>query len=348
MVKTKMTLASALAVVTLSASLLFGIGGVQQKNGAVCAVSPGDKLIAGGMAFGIKVNTNGVIIIDTSAVNGAKSPAALSGLRRGDIIIKIGEKSVLTAKDLVLAIESEIGEVDISYIRDGKERRTTVRPALDEDGKGRIGVLVRDSAAGIGTITYIDPVSMSFAGLGHGICDKDNGKVLPIIYGSAENVNVTGINIGKAGAPGEIRGAFTGRRIGKIVKNSETGVYGVLSELPNGADALYESASADEICDGRAYVRSSVGGTPELYEIEIKIISRGKDKNLSVRVTDERLIALTGGIVQGMSGSPIIQNGKLIGAITHVLIGDPAEGYGIFLCNMLDNAVMSYYEDSAA
>ena len=309
----------------------------------------GELLIAGGMPFGMKINVGGCIVVGTDSVGDKRSPAAEAGLRRGDIITHVDGAKVSSTRELVRAISSGGNEIEISFIRGGKERKTTARPVKDGDGGGKIGVLVRDSAAGIGTITFIEPKTLMFAGLGHGICDAENGAVLPITYGSVEEVDVTGINPGKSGAPGEIRGAFVGKRIGKIIQNDKTGVYGELYELPEYADALYPIASFDEITDGCAYIRSAVSGAPELYEIELVRIGSGEQKNFAVKVTDERLIEKTGGIVQGMSGSPIIQNGKLIGAVTHVLVTDPTAGYGIFIGNMMSGiAATDIYEDTAA
>ena len=324
-------------------------------SGATCDALPADvsvggELIAGGMPFGMKVNIDGAIVVETSDVEGAgKSPAAQAGIKRGDIIVAVNGKEVSSSKELIGAIEESEGEIDVSYQRAGRERTAKVVPALDANGKKRIGVLTRDSAAGIGTVTYIDPETLSFAGLGHGICDSESGAVLPIDYGSVEDVEITGINRGRSGSPGEMRGAFTGRRIGKITSNKETGVYGVLSELPEHSGDVYKVASADEVKDGQAYIRSCVGGSPELYEIEITRIGTGAQKNFAIKVTDARLTEMTGGIVQGMSGSPVIQNGKLIGAVTHVLVGDPTCGYGIFIENMTENSASGeIYEDSAA
>ena len=320
------------------AALVFGIG--NYENGASRPVSNFDgMLIAGGSAFGMKVDVGGAIIIETPLLeSGEKSPAQLAGLRSGDIITGIGSYPINNSAELLGAVESGGGELDIVYLRGGKEKHSVVCPKCGSDGKPKIGVTVRDSAAGIGTITFIEPNTLTFAGLGHGICDSERGALLPIAHGSVEQIKITSINAGKSGTPGEIRGAFTGKRIGKIIKNDETGVYGVLSELPKNAGELYPIASADEISNGVAHVRSAVSGEPELYEVEIEIIGSGEQKNLSVKVTDKRLLALTGGIVQGMSGSPLIQNGKLIGAVTHVLVNDPTRGYGIFIENMLDAA----------
>lgn len=306
-------------------------------------------LIAGGMPFGMKINVGGCIVAGTDSVGDRRSPAAEAGLRRGDIITRVGETKVSSTRELIRAVSSGGDEIVITFIRAGKERSVTVRPIKDGDGKGKIGILVRDSAAGIGTVTFIEPKTLMFAGLGHGICDAESGTVLPVTYGSVERIDVTGITPGRPGAPGELRGVFVGKRMGKILKNDKTGVYGELYELPEYADALYPVASLNEITDGKAYIRSAVSGAPELYEIELTKIGGGEQKNFSVKVTDERLLALTGGIVQGMSGSPIIQNGKLVGAVTHVLVTDPTAGYGIFIGNMISGMIMTdVFEDSAA
>jgi len=316
---------------------------------AAAESSPGEMLIAGGMPFGMKISVGGCIVAGTDSVGDKKSPAAEAGLRRGDIITHVGKEKVNSTRELVRAVAESGSDILITFVRAGKERSVTVHPIKDGDGKEKIGILVRDSAAGIGTITFIEPKTLMFAGLGHGICDSESGTVLPVTYGSVEQIDLTGISPGKTGTPGEIRGVFVGKRIGKIIKNDKTGVYGELYELPAFADALYPMAAFDEIVDGKAYIRSAVSGAPELYEIELTRIGDGAQKNFAVKVTDERLISLTGGIVQGMSGSPIVQNGKLVGAVTHVLVTDPTAGYGIFIGNMVSGIILAdIYEDSAA
>jgi stage IV sporulation protein B len=217
----------------------------------------------------------------------------------------------------------------------------TVTPITDESGEYKIGVLVKDSAAGIGTITFIDPETMTFAGLGHGIFDGAGGEPIPFAFGSAEDVMLTGIVMGKVGAPGELRGSFVGHKMGKLLKNDVTGVYGILVEIPEALQAeKYPVCKSSDIKEGKAHIYATVDGDGrKQYEIEIFGIEKeGKDRNFSVRITDEALLAKTGGIVQGMSGSPIIQDGKLIGAVTHVLVNDPTRGYGIFIENMLEAA----------
>ena len=348
MLKAKSIKRLSLLALAMVGICVFGFGGAVRADAA--AEKAGKTLIVGGMPFGMKIVIDGAMVVGTADVDGAgKSPASISGLRRGDIIISVNGKDVSSSKELIAAVEDSSGDIDLSFIRGGREKTARVSLATDQNGNRRIGVLTRDSAAGIGTVTYIDPETLRFAGLGHGICDAESGAVLPISYGSVEDVEITGINHGRSGSPGELRGAFTGRRIGKIDKNSDTGVYGALSELPEFSDDKYETARSDEVENGRAYIRSSVGGSPELYEVEIERVGTGAQKNFTVKVTDKKLIDVTGGIVQGMSGSPVIQNGKLIGALTHVLVGEPTCGYGIFIENMLENAAAGeFYEDSAA
>ncbi len=297
------------------------------------------ELIVAGTPFGVKFHTEGVVVV---GIPGNKGPAADAGLHRGDVIVAIDGAPVTSAEKFAEQIKNSEGEALTLEFKSGESSHTVeITPRADESGEYKIGVWVKDSAAGIGTITYIDPKTLSFGGLGHGICDGESGRPLPFAAGSAEEVLLSGIVIGKIGAPGELRGSFVGHKMGKILKNTETGVYGILAEMPTAlADERYPLADAAEIEEGTAYVFSTVDGEGrKKYEIEIFAIEReGKDRNFSIRVIDEALLEKTGGIVQGMSGSPIVQNGKLIGAVTHVLVNDPARGYGIFIENMLDAA----------
>ncbi len=294
-------------------------------------------LIAAGTAFGVKFHTEGVVI---AGIPGGEGPAAEAGLRRGDIITHIGGEAVTSMEQFMHAVKESGGaELTLDY-RSGKRNGTVhVKPISDENGDYKLGIWIKDSAAGIGTITFIDPETMRFAGLGHGICDADSGVLLPFAGGSVEEVELSGITIGKSGAPGELRGSFVGEKLGELLGNEEAGVYGILSEIPVGLEKeRFPIAGENEVKDGKAYIFSTVDSSGRaLYEIEISNIEKdGASRNFLVHVTDERLLEKTGGIVQGMSGSPIIQNGKLIGAVTHVLVGDPTRGYGIFIENMLN------------
>ena len=302
-------------------------------------------LIAAGVPFGVRLHTDGVIIVGFTKNSGdGACPALDAGLRRGDIITDVGGKRIKSAKELCTTVESAGAELSVKVKRGEEEKTVTVRPISGEDGKRKIGVLARDNAAGIGTVTFIDPQTGMFAGLGHGICDAETGGLVPIAYGTCEEVTLTEIVKGKKGAPGELRGFFTGNKTGKIVKNTLAGVVGALSEIPQSlAGSAYAIGTKEKLHSGKATVITTVDGEVRReYEIMISEIDlSGAQKNFTVQITDPALIEKTGGIVQGMSGSPIIQDGKLVGAITHVMVGDPTKGYGIFIENMLSQMAMA-------
>lgn len=306
---------------------------------AAAGAEGGKTLIAAGVPFGVRLHTDGVIIVGfTKNAGDGACPAREAGLRRGDVITEIDGKRIKSAKELCTLVESAGGELLIKVKHGTEEKTVTVRPIAGEDGKNRIGVLARDNAAGIGTVTFIDPETRMFAGLGHGICDGETGELVPISYGTCEEVTLTEIVKGKKGAPGELRGFFTGNKTGKIVKNTLAGVVGALSEIPQIlAESTYAIGTKEKLHSGKATVITTVDGEARgEYEIMISEIDlSGAQKNFTVQITDPALIEKTGGIVQGMSGSPIIQDGVLVGAVTHVMVGDPTRGYGIFIENML-------------
>lgn len=294
------------------------------------------KLIAAGTPFGVKFHTEGVVVV---GICGNCGPAADAGLKKGDVIMTVDGNPVGNVGEFAEAIRNSKGAVvKLEYKSGGLMHTAKVEPILDENGEYKLGVWIKDSAAGIGTVTFIEPETMLFAGLGHGICDAESGELVPFAYGSAEEVALSGITPGRAGTPGELKGSFTGKKQGKLIKNTDCGIYGVLTELPKGLSGeLYPVGKSSEVKEGKAYIFTTVDGDGrQKYEIEIsKIDKNGSGRNFSVRVTDGALLEKTGGIVQGMSGSPIIQNGKIIGAVTHVLVSNPTEGYGIFIENML-------------
>ncbi|MCQ2436032.1 MAG: PDZ domain-containing protein [Clostridia bacterium] len=304
----------------------------------------------GGIQFGMRLNVRGVIVADIYKSDDDTSPAEKAGIRKGDIIITINGSEIYGISDMQRALDdSDGGQIAVGFLRGDKVRRVLLTPTRTDGGKYRLGILARDTAAGIGTLTFIDGQTLMFGGLGHGVCDSETGVPLPIIGGSAEQVRLNGILRGKPGEPGQIKGSFAGQRIGKVTQNDDAGVYGVLSEIPSILTETAQTASPDEIENGKAYIVSYLSGEREEYAVTIqKSAAPSPTKNFTVTVTDERLIESTGGIVQGMSGSPIMQNGKLIGALTHVLIGDPTRGYGIYIDNMLANiSVGTVYEDVA-
>lgn len=311
----------------------------------------GRLLYAGGIPFGVKFFSTGVVIagfcdIPTSA-GGEKNPALDAGLMKNDVILSVDGVEPESCEDFLSMINNCGGkQVTIVYERDNKTETTHLTPIYSEpEGRYKCGIYIRQGGAGIGTVTYIDPDSLSFGGLGHGICDSDNGKLLPIKHGVTMNVGISGIVKGKAGSPGEIKGSFASGKTGIVYSNTSCGVFGVFSAIPEGVELKkYPIATRNEVREGKAYILCTLDGSgkPQKYEIEISAIKKDctsdDNKCFTIKVTDDRLIDKTGGIIQGMSGSTIIQGCKIIGAVTHVMISDPTIGYGIFIENMLANS----------
>lgn len=314
------------------------------------------ELIPGGMPFGVKLFTAGAVVIGTAGVetaSGVEFPAKDADIRAGDVIIRAGGREFSTASELIDCISGSGGNgIDIALLRGGEELTVSVSPARDiESGEWRIGVLIRDSTAGIGTVTFIDPETDDFGGLGHGIYESTTGILMPMASGTVVDVKVTSVVKSERNSPGELRGDFGTVRRGTLWSNTEEGVFGRFDRLPAAAREPIPVAKNGELTTGAATILTTVSGeTPAEYDIEIEQIygSSGSTKNFLLRVTDERLIETTGGIVQGMSGSPIIQNGKLVGAVTHVLVNDPTRGYGILIGNMLSEAYGVLSQQNAA
>ncbi len=307
------------------------------------------QLIPGGMPFGLRMHTRGLLVVGTGEViSGGRKlrPAHDGGLRARDIVLSVDGSTVSTAEELTARIAEAGGRaITLSVARGSEQLNVKITPVrADADGRYQCGLLVRDAASGIGTVTFVDPESGLFGGLGHGVCDADTGAIMPLSRGTVMGVRIRSVIRGEKGKPGELRGSITGERLGLLAENNECGVFGVLHRLPSQAksDAI-PVARADEVKEGAASIRCTLGedGMKE-YTIEILRIdhSARPTKSFTVRVTDPDLLARTGGIVQGMSGSPIIQNGKLVGAVTHVLVDDPTTGYGIFIENMLSHMKM--------
>lgn len=301
------------------------------------------ELIPGGMAFGVKYYSKGAIVIgvcDVETASGLASPARDAGLTAGDVIISAGGSEIKMLEDLLALVEECGGQkIEIEYTRENQTQTTFVTPVIDRTTNAyRIGVWVRDSTAGIGTITFIDAETKRFGGLGHGINDSSTGMLMPFGKGSIVEVSITGVTKGRKSLPGELKGEFGSTEVGTLFANTEAGVFGTYHALPASLGSPVPVASKSELKSGKATVRTAVDGTVKDYEIEIEEIYKdsGKTKNFLIRVTDDRLLGITGGIVQGMSGSPILQNGKLVGAVTHVLVNDPTRGYGIYIENMLN------------
>jgi stage IV sporulation protein B len=268
-----------------------------------------------------------------------KEPAVKAGLKCGDIITHINGEAATSSNQLTESVEQSQGQtLKLSIDRNGEKLELTLRPEMSVNGGYKAGIWVRDSSAGIGTITYYDDESGKFAGLGHGVCDADTGKVMPLNNGEAVRARVNGFYKSSAGNPGELCGVFSDIVLGSLRVNCETGVYGDLLQ-PSGAKTV-PVALESEIKPGAAQMITTIDGNgPQYYDIEIIKIYPSSDmssRNMIIKVTDAGLIEKTGGIVQGMSGSPIVQNSMLVGAVTHVFVNDPTQGYGIFASRMLD------------
>ena len=300
-------------------------------------VVDGQKVIPSGQVVGIYVETNGLLVIDTDGFtgeNGVDHAPSKNKLYRGDYIKKIDGADVLSKKQFIEKINQSNGNsVTLTVSRRSKVLKIKIKPEFSKtDHMYKIGAWIRDNTQGIGTMTYIK--KDSFGGLGHGIYDMDTGKLLKIKGGFLLTPQIYSIKKGKSGTPGEIVGSIEYKEeniIGSIKKNTEKGIYGTVSDTESKA---YEIGYRQDVKKGKAYILSNLTGSMKKYEIRIsKVVPSDTDvlKSMEIEVTDKRLLNLTNGIIQGMSGSPIIQDGKLIGAVTHVFVDDPTKGYAILM-----------------
>lgn len=297
-----------------------------------------------GTPFGVKMFTNGVIVVGFGTVPTALGdccPAKESGLQLGDNIISVKGVGV-TGNNELAALVSANGSrpMEVVFERAGEQKRVNILPVSARDGTGyKIGMWVRDSTAGIGTATYFDQSTGIMAGLGHAIADTDTGVVMPVATGELVTVSVVGTVKGISGAPGELTGILSHTEIARLIYNCENGIFAIKKDNVSLKGAELPIAFKHEISEGEAEILTTVNGSePDFYSCRIKRVylnSSKTTKNMVIEITDRRLIELTGGIVQGMSGSPIVQNGRLVGAVTHVFVNDPTLGYGIFIENML-------------
>lgn len=301
-------------------------------------VIPNTKVIPVGKAIGMKLYTDGVLVVGMSEING-KKPYENTGIQEGDRIIEINNEKVDSTDELIETVNKSNGkQIAVKYKRNEDIITTSIEPAKTDDDQYKLGLWVRDAAAGVGTMTFYEPSSGMFAALGHGITDIDTSDLIQIANGELVTTNILSIVKGEKGAPGEIRGTIeNGVSFGNIYKNTKYGVYGNVlnkSRLEVNSAEEMEVALRNEIKTGKAQILCELqDGKIERYEIEIQklFINNNEDnKSMVIKVTDKRLIEKTGGIIQGMSGAPIIQNEKFVGAVTHVLVNDPTIGYGVF------------------
>lgn len=309
-------------------------------------------VVPGGNAVGVRMNTKGVLIVAVTEVIDIEgnriSPARNAGLKVGDSLIEINGERIETAEQVVkLLNDNEEKELELLILRNTNIIKTKALPVQClQDNAYRLGIWVRDKTSGIGTMTYYDENNNSFGALGHGITDVDTGELLTVDKGYIMNAKISDIEQGKKGTPGEIKGVFykTDDVLGEISMNTDYGIYGHLTEDIYGIKSKERIPIGfkEEVEIGKAYILSTLEDEKiEKFEIEIQkaeIQDSPSQKSMVIKITDEQLLEKTGGIVQGMSGSPIIQNGKLIGAVTHVFINDPTKGYGIYIEWMMNNS----------
>ena len=271
-------------------------------------------------------------------------PYENSGIEEGDRIIKVNNTQIDSTDELIETINKSGGkEIKVEYVHEQETKECSITPVKMNDDEYKLGLWVRDSAAGVGTVTFYEPSTKTFGALGHGISDIDTGELIDIASGEFVTTRILSITKGESGTPGKIQGTIENQEnIGLISKNTRFGIYGTvdnLSGLNIDTSKEMEVATRDEIKTGKATILCSLDNdTPQEYEIEIEKIFKNNNydnKSMEIKVTDSRLLEKTGGIIQGMSGSPIIQNGKFVGAVTHVLVDNPEEGYGVFADIML-------------
>lgn len=325
--------------------LSLNLGNFSLKDVTVNVI-PNTVVIPGGEAIGLRLYTSGVLVVGMSEIvgtdNKSYSPYKDSGIQEGDMIVKIDDKAITCTSDLITKVnECNGNSVEITYVRDGNNYITEIKPTKTEENEYKLGLWVRDAAAGVGTITYYDPESQMFGALGHGILDIDTDQLIDIAKGEVITSKILSIVKGEKGKPGEVQGSIdNGKVIGEVYKNTNFGIYGKLTDvsLIEGGKTL-EVMPRDEVKLGKATIICTLDNNKrEEHEIEIERLytsTNRNNKNMIIKVTDKRLLEKTGGIIQGMSGSPILQDGKFVGAVTHVMVNNPEKGYGIFADTML-------------
>lgn len=312
----------------------------------VLAAERPEALVPMGKTVGININCDGVMVVSLSEVNtseGTVKPAVDAGLVPGDIITHVNSDEIKSLDDFRDAIgKNPNGTMTVRLKRNGNEMQVNLTPAVNNDGAPELGLWLRDSMAGIGTVTFYDPKSGTYGALGHPVSDAQAGSTMPLKSGSIMPAKIMSVARGEAGRPGELQGEFDfNKSIGTICSNTDMGIFGILEEtgIAGGKEAIPVGGESD-IKLGEAKIMANIDGDDvKEFSIEIsRIFSGGDNRKVMITVTDEDLLKATGGIVQGMSGSPIIQNGKLVGAVTHVLINNPEKGYGISMDSMLSAA----------
>ena len=297
-----------------------------------------------GMPIGLYMETQGVLVVDTGEItgkDGVRAEPAEHIAKAGDYILEVNGNPISGKKELIKNIEASHGEtMELLVNRNGEKIPLSISPVLDQNDEYKLGLWIRDNTQGIGTMTYVDE-NGKFGALGHGISDADTGELLNISEGELYEAEIVSIKKGTKGMPGELSGYIDydpDKKIGIIEKNTELGISGEVFDMERLPHEKVMVGYQQEVKEGKAKLLTNLNEEVKAYDIEITEIYRNKSKTIKafeIQVTDPRLLEETGGIVQGMSGSPILQNGKLIGAVTHVFVQDSSKGYGIFIENML-------------
>lgn len=327
--------------------LSVNLAGLTVKDFTVNVI-PNTVVIPSGETIGLRLFTSGVLVVGMSEIKGEDNnnhmPYKDSGIKEGDMITKVDNEVITCTSDLTKKINSSNGNaVTLTYKRDGNNYNTNMIPTKTDEDEYKLGLWVRDAASGVGTISFYEPRTGEFAALGHGILDVDTEELIDIARGDIVTSKIISIVKGEKGNPGELQGSIeNGKIIGEVYKNTNFGIYGKLNNIENlkkeGVNEM-KVMPRDEVKEGKASILCTLeNNKQEEYEIEIEKVytsSNRANKNMIIKVTDERLLQKTGGIIQGMSGSPIIQDGKFVGAVTHVMVNNPEKGYGIFADTML-------------
>ena len=339
--KGRQCLGIALAAAALALNIWPGARASVQVSSAQADAGEVRTLIPGGQAVGVALRTQGVLVVSRASRQEIKTP-----LRVGDVILSVQGESVLSAQELARRVSAlECDSVELSVLRGGREITVQAAvPVSETDGRRRLGVWVRDSTAGVGTLSYIDPRTQAYGALGHAIVDGDTGEMLSVLDGAIMQARVVGVTKGESGRAGELKGSFLkeNRQIGTLSTNCAYGIYGTIDTLPE--TLLYPKGlpvgGREHAHPGKATILSTVDeGGPMEYSVEIlRCFAQDKpsQKGMILRVTDKRLLEKTGGIVQGMSGSTILQDGCIVGCVTHVYVNDPTQGYGMYIEWMLE------------
>lgn len=333
MKKFEKILSVALSIIIFLSICSFSVGAEEGKN----------LVYLGGQSFGLKFYNNGLIVIELENFFDGLNyncPAKDGGIKVNDIIKEVNGEVIKTNEDLQRMISSSNGNsISILIERNGNEIEKTVKPKQNMSGMYLLGAWVRDSCAGIGTVTYYDENNNYFAALGHGVCDVDTSALLPLGYGEVVKANISGVTKSVKGKAGSLNGYFTDEIFGVLTKNTPSGIYGTINDNYIINQKKIEIASTDEVKTGKAQIYTTINGEETgCYDIEITKIcntSKKSNENFVIRVTSDEIVEKCGGIVQGMSGSPIVQDGKLVGAVTHVFVKSPCEGYGVMAQNMV-------------